>query len=534
VVVAILAIVLCPTQGAARAPEWAFSDATTEAGLVFTYSTVAVPATLTQRAAGGVAAGDYDRDGDVDLFVVGGDAGKSALFRNDGAGRFEDVAETAGVILEHTNASGPLFFDFDGDGQLDLFVGATEGETARMFRNRGDGTFEDVTTEIGTIGASGAISATAGDYDGDGWLDLFLSHWGTLGEVCHLWRNRGGRSFECVDDSAGIPPFGDALSDQTFTSNFVDIDADGDSDLLVASDFGTSRVLLNEGQGRFVPLVDSPLSDENGMGSAVGDYDEDGALDWFVSSIRDADGTTEGDWGTTGNRLYRNLGDGTFTDVTDAAGVRDGDWGWAACFSDLNHDGRLDLVQVNGWPQGSEQFRGTPARLFLGSGSGRFVEAHEELGLVETGGGRGLVCFDYDLDGDADLFVANNGGPVKLWRNDGGAELGSYLDIALVGRPPNVDGIGAVVRVRTNGRELVRPIRAGSNYVSQDPPIAHFGLGPATRVERVAVTWPDGQETSLEDVPVNQRLVFERARPKQRPRAQTGCSISPYGVGARE
>ena len=501
---------------------------------MFTHAISSVPATLTQRAAGGVAAGDYDRDGDVDLFVVGGDAGTSALFRNDGDGGFEDVARAAGVALEHANASGPLFFDSDGDGWLDLVVGATESEAARLFRNHRDGTFGDVTDDVGGFGAAGAVSATAGDYDGDGWLDLFLSHWGTLGEVCHLFRNHGGQTFECVDDAAGIPHFGADLADQSFTANFVDVDADGDSDLLVAGDFGTSRVLVNDGAGRFEVREDSAISDENGMGSAIGDYDGDGALDWFVSSIRDADGTTEGDWGTTGNRLYRNLDAGAFADVTDAAGVRDGDWGWGACFADLNHDGVLDIVQVNGWPQGSAQFRDTPARLFLGSGSGRFVEAHASLGFVETGGGRGLVCFDSDLDGDIDLFVMNNAGPVKLWRNDGGAALGSYLDVALAGPAPNTDGIGALVRVRADGREQVRPIRAGSNYASQDPPIAHFGLALTTRVERVLVTWPDGQETALDDVPVNQRLVVERARSRERSAAHGGCSVAPAGVGAPE
>jgi hypothetical protein len=522
-------------QAAPTGPSWKFVDATTDAGLTFTHANSELPGTPTQRAAGGVAAGDYDRDGDIDLYLVGGDAGTSALFRNRGDGTFEEVAREAGVVLEHSNASGPLFFDFDGDGWLDLFVGATEGEAARLFRNRRDGAFEDVSLAVGSFGSSGAISATAGDYDGDGWPDIFLSHWGTLGDVCHLFRNRHGRSFDCVDDSAGIPRFGPDLLDQTFTANFVDIDADGWVDLLVASDFETSRVLHNRGNGRFEPWETSVISDENGMGSAIGDYDGDGALDWFVSSIRDADGTTEGDWGTTGNRLYRGLGDGTFADVTDAAGVRDGDWGWAACFADLNHDGVLDLVQVNGWPQGSAQFRDTPARLFLGSSEGRFSEAGESLGFVERSGGRGLVCFDYDVDGDIDLLVMNNGAPARLWRNDGGAALGGYLDVELAGPAPNRDGIGALVRVSVGGRAQVRPIRAGSNYVSQDPPTAHFGLGAATSVERLEIRWPDGYDTVLEDVPVNRRLVVERAAiAAQRSPGHGGCSMAPSGVGRRE
>jgi hypothetical protein len=342
------------------------------------------------------------------------------LFRGRGDGTFEEVGERAGVALEGVSGSGPLFFDYDGDGALDLFVGAVHGDAPRLFRNLGDGTFADVTATSGLAFPSETVSATAGDYDGDGWLDLFVSHWGAPAGGCHLWHNDGGEGFSCADDAAGLGGLVRELTDRTFTANFVDLDGDGRSDLVVTADYGQSTVWLNQGGGTFTNATNVVISDENGMGSAVGDYDGDGDLDWFVSSIRDADGVTEGNWGTSGNRLYRNRGDGTFEDATDQAGVRDGAWGWGASFADFNDDGLLDLVHVNGWPQGSPQFRGTNARLFIAGSAGVFVDQAAALGLDEQIGGRGVVCFDYDGDGDLDIFVANNNGPHHLWRNEGG------------------------------------------------------------------------------------------------------------------
>jgi enediyne biosynthesis protein E4 len=531
-----LAAVVAHSQASPGEPTWSFYDVASEAGTAILHADAEASDTPTRRVAGGVAAADYDRDGDTDLYVVAGSAALNRLLQNRGDGTFDDVTAGAGVVLERWSSSGPLFFDYDGDGWSDLFVGATDGDWPRLFRNERNGTFSDVTESVGLALLTNSVSATAGDYDGDGWLDLFVSHWGSFG--CHLWQNQGGAHFECVDEVAGIEPFGSSGVDQSFTANFVDIDENGAMDILVASDFGTSRVLVNQGQGAFLPWSSSVISDENGMGAAIGDYDGDGALDWFVSSIWDADGTTEGDWGTTGNRLYRNRGDGSFADATDSAGVREGDWGWATCFADLNLDGALDLVEVNGWPQGSPQFRDTPARLFLGSTQGRFTEAGTRLGFDERRGGRGLVCFDADGDGDIDLFIMNNGASAALWRNDGGSRLGNHLVVKLVDQPPNSDAVGARLRVRAGGREQVRLIRAGSNYVSQDPLEAHFGLAHATVVEELEVVWPDGARTTRDDLAVNQRIEIVRSddersqRSRARPRS-SGCSVAPGTIGRR-
>src|SRR5205809_641207 len=287
----------------AVARAWTFTDVTPAAGLTYQhgYAQLGQGGLVTAWVAGGVAAGDYDGDGWVDLYVVRGDIGPNLLFHNRGDGTFEEVGARAGVALVG-KGSGPTCADCDGDGQLDLIVlGIGRGLDTRqpspitLFRNRGDGTFEDVTAGSGiVIDDRDTYSAAFGDYDHDGFLDLFLTHWG--GESPgpsskHLWRNNGDGTFtdKSVDAHIADPyvihhAFGDRICDLSFTPNFADIDNDGWPDLLVAGDYGTSRVFINNRDGTFRNATDpAVITDQNGMGGAVGDYDNDGNLDWFVS-----------------------------------------------------------------------------------------------------------------------------------------------------------------------------------------------------------------------------------------------------------
>jgi len=301
-----------------------------------------------------------------------------------------------------------------------------------------------------------------------------------------------------------------------------------DRDLVVAGDFGTSQLFRNRGDGTFEVATTPVISDENGMGSAVGDYDNDGDLDWFVSSIWDPDGIPGGNWGVTGNRLYRNAspeggGEIVLEDATDDAGVRRGYWGWGSCFADFDNDGDLDLFHTNGFPAGPE-FDADPARLFLNRGDGTFEERAEEAGVAAPGQGRGVVCFDVDRDGDLDLFVAQNRGRPLLFRNDGEVasttdevagttdggttDGGHYLAVRLRGARPNTEGIGARITVTAGGRSQLREIRAGINFVSQNPAEAHFGLGDATVVDELRVLWPDGTEELHHDVAADRLVVL--------------------------
>ncbi len=509
------------TGGEGGGPAQSFANVTAAAGLSYTHvfdDYLNPPlGEMPKRMAGGVAAGDVDRDGDVDLFTVRANQGATQLFLNNGDGTFTDVAPQVALAIESAEGleMGPAFADIDGDGWLDLFLGSVlrgvEGTAPRLFLNQGvDGggqllPFIDATVDWGLdVQRENTFSFAFGDYDRDGDLDVAMGHWSAV-DVCpcegHLWRNDGGLLVN-VDAAAGVNVMVDALShDRVFAPNFADVNADGWPDLLLASDFGTSQVFLNDGDGTFTDVTDPAVqTDQNGMGAAVGDSDGDLVLDWFITSI----------WNNsdkTGNRLLRGLGDGTFEEVSEGAGVRDGAWGWGACFADLDNDGDEDIFHVNGW--NTPAFEGAPARLFVNDGSGVFTESHGALGLVDTGKGRGVVCFDYDRDGDIDLFVANTEGPSSLWRNDGGND-GAWLSVALEGPGPNVHGLGARVYLTAGGASQLREIRGMSNYESQDPAEAHFGLGATETVDELGIVWPDDLTATWADLAARRGVVVER------------------------
>lgn len=458
--------------------------------------------------AGGATAADLDGDGDPELVVVTGDLGPPRLLRNRGDGVFDDVTASSGVVAAGIY-NGVVAADVDGDGRLDLLFGGLGGQSPRLFRNLGGLRF--ALQDSGLDIRDDSWSAALADVDGDEVLDLALGRWARgEGRGGHLWRGLGQGRFAPADAQLGIA--GDlAREAYTFTPNFGDLDGDGAPDLVWAADFGSSRVLLNRG-GRFIDATTPAIDDENGMGSALADYDGDGDLDWFVSSIWDPDGLPFGHWGVSGNRLYRNLGDGRFEDVSEAAGVRQGWWGWASCFADFDLDGVLDLAHVNGMSAApANEFHADPSRLFIGDGHGGFSEQSQARGLVDSGQGRALVCFDADGDGDIDLFIQNNSGMSRLLRNEA-THSRSWLAVALRNRAPNTFAIGARIELRAGGRLQVREIQAGSNYLSGNPPEAHFGLGTATRVESLQVRWPDGLVERFAVPTPNRRVELVRGR----------------------
>jgi len=519
--VTLRALTIASAGGDPAASGWHFVDVTDAAGVGLPHGIAAPPEFFDLGLiAGGVAAGDYDRDGHVDLFVVAGDAGADRLYRNLGDGRFDERAEAAGVDLRARIGCGPLFVDLDGDAFLDLVVLGVAGAKPIVFRNLGDGTFEDVTARTGITVARNGVSAAAGDYDLDGDLDLFLAQWGGFDNRGHLWRNDGDWRFTDVDEESGVAAVFAGVVDWSLSPNFADLDADGWPDILVAADFGTSRVLRNRRDGTFRDVTTAAISDENGMGTALGDFDGDGDLDWFVSSVFDARGAAiDRSWGQSGNRLYQNRGDGRFDDVTGAAGVRAGGWGWAASFADLDLDGRLDLIHTNGYASDDPDlapFRDDATVLFRNAGDGRFAEIAAAIGADDRGDGRGVVCFDYDSDGDIDVFIANRDARPALLRNDG-LERRAWLSVRLRGRAPNTEAIGARVIARTGAALQMRELRCGSNYASQDPAVAHFGLGDANvvdeLVDELVVRWPGGAVTRLERVAPRQNLVLDEPAP---------------------
>lgn len=497
-----------------------FTDVTRSAGIDVVHNT-ASPG-LFHTMSGGAAAGDYDRDGWIDLYVTRY-SGPDRLYRNLGNGTFADVTPEAfarQAIDPRTN--GPAWGDIDNDGDLDLYVTTWGGPQNYLFINDG-GIFREESILRGAAVDAGArrtaMSAAFGDYDRDGYLDLYTTEWmdrpGPRTSRSRLLRNRGGAQsghFEDVTEAAGvdlsIPAF-------TFAPRFTDLDRDGHPDLALASDYGYSRLFWNNGNGTFTDGTESSGANQDGsaMGSAVGDYDNDGDLDWFLGNI-DVDR----------NNLYANqLSQGTartFRDLATETGVVDSDWSWGSSFLDFDNDSYLDLVVTNGAPvsEGTD-YAQDPIYLFrnLGpDGQGEFGFADvspTSFAQRDTRIGSGLVVFDYDNDGDQDIFVVNAGQyePSILYRNDGG-DRGSYLRVETHGTESNRDGIGAWVTVtpdlETPENRRVWEINGGSNFLGQNELTAHFGWSDRTDpLDLVQIDWPSGIQQQFRHVELNTTLV---------------------------
>jgi hypothetical protein len=519
----------------APSPGPQFSNKTNSTGIRFVHGIVNPTNSKAEMFGGGVASGDYDGDGDIDLYVVRGNIGPNLLYRNDGDNRFTDVAAAAGVA--HANPtgggylhSGPAFADLDGDGDLDLFVGGMGGDPCLLFANNGDGTFSDVTAQSGVqrMSATNTISASFGDYDLDGDLDMMLAHWGTPrppdgagghGDTESLWRNdtnatgilftnvsvESGVAASIIAARGGYHDFQpDALDyDYSFTPTFARMDADRYPDILSVADFNNTRVFMSNGEQSgpvtFRDATDNAvIIDRNGMGAAVGDIDNDGDLDWFVTGLF---GASE----TVGNRLYRNDGSGLLQDVTVTARVEDGGWGWGACFADFNLDGRLDIFHTNGWVAQNpiDDFEHDRSRLFISQASGlAFVDEAATRGMTDAEQGRGVVCADFDDDGDVDIFMTNRGleNSGAFWLNDDQASTNRSLSVRLAGSAPNTEAVGARIRVTVGGTTQMREIAAGNNFTSQNPTTQIFGLGTASSADSIEIEWPDGSVDTYSNV----------------------------------
>ena len=497
---------------------------------------------------GGLTLADIDNDGRLELYVAYG----NRLFGWNGA-RFESLEGNSGIAPTANGRAGYVI-DLDEDGWPDFL--SIQTRRIRAYRNDGTGRFAKIGNPFGDRRDRATHSIAAADYDNDGDLDLFFAHWsnvwnGVRPPSRYLWRNGGGGRFEDMSHIVPVRPGRLSVSKDTtlayemsFSPTFADIDGDGDPDLLLAGDFRTSQVLRNESGRVFTDITDAAITDDNGMGAAVGDYDGDGHIDWFVTSIHDVEGRP--DFGPTGNRLYRNRGDGRFEDTTAIAGVREGGWGWGACLADFDNDGHRDLFHTNGWfdehvtgPDGEERevtaFLEDPSRLFMSNGDGTFTERAAELGIEHTGQGRGVVCADYDGDGRVDILIANHSASPTVYRNvfEGGNH---WLAIDLAGRHANRRGIGARVTVRAASGVQVQEVRFGGSYLSQAPPTLHFGLGADSTVHSIEVIWPGpGRAVSrLDNVAADRRLTIREPAPAgSLLRVSRGTGAGLYRTGAK-
>jgi hypothetical protein len=522
---------------------FSFANVAREAGLTARtiYGGTDTNKYLLETTGCGAAAFDYDNDGWVDVFLVNGSAlegfpkGEEPtghLYRNRGNGTFEDVTDRAG-LRQAGWGQAACAGDCDNDGNPDLYV--TYWGQNRLFRNNGNGTFTDVTDRAGLVDTRKRWGAGCAflDYDRDGHLDLIAANYidldlastpvpssglcrykgipvacgppGLPGGKNVLYRNRGDGTYVDVSEKAGITR---AKGTYGLGVSTLDFDDDGWVDVYVANDSNPSALYRNNHDGTFTDIgttagcaYSQDGKPQAGMGIAIGDYDRNGTLDIFKTNFA-------GDTST----LYANTGEGLCEDRTFQSGVGlNTRWlGWGVGFLDLDNDGWLDLFLVNGHVYPEVERVKTEAGykqrkvVYRNLANGRFADVTAQVGpaVMEPKAGRGAAFADFDNDGDVDIIVNNVHDTPDFFRLDR-ASAGHWISVQLVGTASNRSAIGARVRVAIPGAVLRHDVRGGGSYYSQDDLRQHFGLGSATRVERVEVRWPGGREESWSDLAVD-------------------------------
>ena len=467
----------------------------------------------------GSAWGDYDNDGDEDIVAVG-TYQAHALYRNNGDGTFTDVAEGAG-IADPRGGWGSLFADYDNDGYLDLYItrggwsGAAENT---LYHNNGDGTFSDVTHAAGVADPQSSFCAAWADYDNDGYLDLYIAD-GVIGDGAAnvLYHNNGDGTFTNTAESAGVANTGNSLG-----TAWGDYDKDGHIDLHVVN-FGQSNVLYrNNGDGTFTDVTPTtgmniPVTDA--FVTFFLDVDNDADLDIFISNSGSfrafIAGQITGTAPHDGDRqvLYRNNGDGTFTDVTRESGLYQAFGAMGANFGDIDSDGYLDIYLATGAPQMGRLERDA---LFRNNGDGTFTDATFALGLGNIGKGHGVTFGDVDTDGDVDIYVPVGGAFIgDQWHNlfyqNAGAG-NNWLTLKLVGVKSNRDGIGAKVTLHVGDSVIYREVSGGCGFGSTNSLSLEIGLKAYTKVDTLEIAWPSGQVDIHRNLSVNQRLVVTEGK----------------------
>ena len=463
----------------------------------------------------GSALGDYDNDGDLDIVAVG-TYQPHALFRNNGDGTFTNTADQAG-IADPRGGWGSLFADYDNDGYVDLYItrggwsGAAENT---LYHNNGDGTFTDVTQAAGVADPQSSFCAAWADYDNDGYLDLYIAD-GVIGDGAAnvLYHNNGDGTFTNTADVAGVANTGNSLG-----TAWGDYDKDGHIDLHVVN-YGQSNVLYrNNGDGTFTdvtPTTGMNLPVTDAFVTFFLDVDNDADLDIFISNSGSFQAFIAGQimGGAThdGDRqvLYRNNGDGTFTDVTREAGLYHAYGAMGANFGDINSDGYLDIYLATGAPQMGRLERDA---LFRNNGDGTFTDATAALGLGNVGKGHGVTFGDVDTDGDVDIYVPVGGAFIGdqwhnlFYRNRGTGN--NYITLKLVGVKSNRDGIGAKVTLHIGNDIIYREVSGGCGFGSTNSLSLEIGLGSHANVDTLEIVWPSGQVDTHRNLSVNQRLVI--------------------------
>jgi len=531
----------------------------------------------------GLAVGDFDNDGRDDIYFLN-QHGPNALYRNKGDGTFEDVTGRAGVALEGRVSVGATFADYDNDGYEDLFVTTTRAGNV-LFHNRGDGTFEDVTTKAGVAHVGHSQTAVFFDCDNDGLLDLFLTntaHWttdnfdfagryyegkGSLDglmsspvEYNILYHNNGNGTFTDVTEKAGLRGRGWAGDVAVF-----DYDDDGFLDVFVPSMFGRGQLYHNNRDGTFTDVTATTLgpTPHGAIGAKIFDYDGDGRLDLFVVDMHSdmwmgldsrhssqpiatetqhrrfrssagpsvneaasgfiqherAEFTVHGedyDALLFGNALYRNLGNGKFTETAIPAGMETF-WPWGIATGDFDNDGHEDAFITSGM---GYPFYYWPNQLMINNGDGTFTDRAAALGVEPPTGGdyqakqirgqdaprssRSAAVADFNGDGRLEIVTNNFNDRPYFFAN--GFPKKNFLELRLTGTRSNRDAIGAIARLWIGKTVMVRQVNPAGGYLAQSSRVLHFGLGDASKVDSIAIRWPRGTNQSLISPAINTLL----------------------------
>ena len=459
----------------------------------------------------GASVADYDNDNDLDIFVVAKSIDKagiekthSKLFRNNNDGTFEDVTKESGLLGILTSEEvtldnsaldgfkyGASWGDFNNDGFPDIIL--TYSLKIQLYLNKRDGTFEDVTDSAGIQGFNNCItpSATWFDYNNDSYLDLYITTWGDC-ESAQLYENNKDGTF--VDVSNKIQVTGNAYYYQAFPFDF---NKDGLMDLYITNDlFNSNPLLINQNSNNLIDDATTYKVQNNGndMGIAIGDYNGDGHFDLYVTNINE-------------NFLLKSNGDNTFTDVASEKNVKDVGWSWDAKLADFDLDGDEDLFVVNGYDFAftDEEFNAYYKNL-LNEGQETFVEISEDLNLKDLTTSVSAQPFDFDNDGDLDLFVTNSDRSSYFYENKtlnfNETNNLKWFKVKLQGTNSNRDAIGATLTLTTSNRTIKRYYN-GVGFLNQSLAPVHFGLNNDSEVLELSIHWPSGLIETYQNINTN-------------------------------